>query len=116
MNVGIFWFYQDQIIANKIATKLVQPDDLGLIDSAFQHITEWEDKHIYLPRFKALVGSEYQVFARGRVIYSQKAGKYRIFMDNSLFNEPCKSAVLAFFGLQAKLVIWYKDPHYRVYG
>jgi len=116
MNVGIFWFHQDQIIANKTQVSSIQPDELGLVDSLFKHIIEWEDKHIYLSQFKLLIGSKYQNFARGRVTYSQKEEKFRVFMDRSLFNEGCKSKIVAFFELQAQQVVWSKDPHYRVYS
>jgi len=45
------------------------PDEIGMVDSPFQHIKEWENKHIYLPHFKELIASEYQELPRGRVVY-----------------------------------------------
>lgn len=88
---------------------------MGLIDSPFQHITEWEQGQVYLPQFRDLSGSEYQECPRGRVVYSKAQNKTIVYMDKSLFSKSNKDEIKAHFGLTECRVAWKADPHYRVF-
>jgi hypothetical protein len=87
-----------------------------MVDSPFQHITEWESKHIYLPSFKELIASEYQELPRGRVVCSTLSNKITIYMDSSLFANEYKEQLKSYFNLTDCKIIWKKDSHYEVYS
>jgi hypothetical protein len=114
--IGIFWFYNSALIAKKIAVKELTPDDIGMVDSPFEHINEWESRRIYLPDFKELASTEYQEFPRGRVVYSNVTRKATIYMDSSLFVKKYKRLLINYFDLADCSVTWKKDSHYQVFS
>ncbi|MFT4805761.1 MAG: hypothetical protein ACI9YE_002987 [Psychroserpens sp.] len=87
-----------------------------MLDSPFEHISEWENKCIYLPDFKELASTEYQEFPRGRIVYSTVMQKATIYMDSSLFVKKHKTALIDYFGLVDCPVVWKKDSHYQVFS
>jgi hypothetical protein len=105
--IGIFWFYNSALIAKKIAVKELTPDDIGMVDSPFEHINEWESR---------LASTEYQEFPRGRVVYSNVTRKATIYMDSSLFVKKYKRLLINHFDLADCSVTWKKDSHYQVFS
>jgi hypothetical protein len=87
-----------------------------MVDSPFEHINEWESRHIYLPDFKELASTEYQEFPRGRVVYSAVTQKATIYMDSSLFVKKHKTVITNYFGLINCAVVWKRDSHYQVFS
>lgn len=116
IRVGIFWFYQDQLIAKSADVAELQVDSVGLIDSPFQHITEWETYQLYLPKFQELSASEYQEYPRGRVVFSETKNRATVYMDRSLFCDAYKQQLKTHFELTNCRITWKADPHYRVFG
>ncbi|PCH93821.1 MAG: hypothetical protein COB83_13080 [Gammaproteobacteria bacterium] len=106
------------MIAKKVSIDEITPDDIGMIDSPFQHITEWESKNIYLPKYKELIASEYQELPRGRVVYCDLTKKVTVYMDSSLFSLVNKKKVINYFDITNSNVevIWKKDSHYKTYN
>lgn len=43
MRIGIFWYFQNQIIGIAHDFNLSDRDSLGLIDSAYVHVNYWEE-------------------------------------------------------------------------
>jgi hypothetical protein len=109
--------YQNTIVAKSLLTKNVNADSLGLRDVAYQHIDVWENERIYMPTFPELMGSEYQEYPRGRVIYSNNKKKFIIYADRACLTEQVKKEILFRFNLQQvreeKRVTFRLDPHYR---
>ena len=87
-----------------------------MVDSPFQHITEWENNQLYAPNFKELIGSEYQEFPRGRVVYSSVTNRVTVYMDGSLFTSDYKAQLRSYFNLSGCKITWKKDSHYNVYS
>ncbi len=87
-----------------------------MVDSPFEHITEWEKHCIYLPDFKELTSSEYQEYPRGRIVYSTVTQKAMIYMDSSLFVKKYKRLLINYFDLADCSVTWKKDSHYQVFS
>jgi hypothetical protein len=87
-----------------------------MVDSPFQHITEWESRCIYLPDFKELASTEYQELPRGRIVYSTATKMATIYMDSSLFREKYKEQLVRYFHLAECPIIWKKDSHYKVFS
>ncbi len=116
IKVGIFWFYNHNLIAKSVDVSLLSEDSMGMYDSPFQHISEWEQNRIFLPRFKELSASEYQEQPRGRVVYSKSNNRATVFMDRTLFNDANKKALKEFFDLTDCKVTWKADPHYQTFS
>lgn len=89
---------------------------MGLIDSPFQHVTEWEQRQVYMPHFPELNSSEYQEVPRGRVVYSATKQRAIVYMDRSIFNDAYKQKIKTHFDLLNCKVSWKADPHYRIFG
>jgi len=87
-----------------------------MVDSPFLHITEWESKNIYLPKFKELIASEYQELPRGRVVYSNVKKESTVYMDSSLFVKENKEKLIDYFNITSGNVVWKKDSHYKTYN
>ncbi len=114
--VGIFWFYKQTIIAKIHEIDLSIADELGLIDSPFQHIQEWEKNHIYLSSFPELLGSEYQEYPRGRVVFNAAKRKFRVILDKNLFTKQYIQQINNAFNLIQYDVEYFSDPHYKVFN
>lgn len=110
MKLGIFWYFQNQVIG--IAHHFTQSDQdsLGLIDSTYTHVEYWETLKQVFPNLKEF---EYEDILRGRVIYNAKKQKTYVYMEAKLLKTAIAKQVAEFFELDFELVIWMKDPHYK---
>lgn len=111
--VGIFWYAYDTLIYKAKAVSALSADDLGLIDSPFTHIEEWENKQIYLKFHLRLQNTEYQSYPRGRVIYNRLDNDFYVYIDKSIFNKQIIGQIIRQFGLSAFQIKWMQDPHYK---
>ncbi|MCC2605511.1 hypothetical protein [Planctobacterium marinum] len=111
--VGIFWCYRQHIIAETTPRLAVATDSLGIVDSYFQHIDSWEHKHLYLPDFPELYGSEYQELPRGRVLYNARRQHFIVYADRSVMVSTIKKRIAARFSFPVAACLWQTDPHYR---
>ncbi|MER2492513.1 hypothetical protein [Catenovulum sediminis] len=115
-HIGIFWLYKSTVVAKKTQLSQLLADHLAIYDSDFSHMTEWEDKLVFLPMFPELLGSEYQEIARGRIVYIEPKGVFRIYADKSIMqNANYRALVIDSFGLTGFNCLWLADPHYRVF-
>jgi hypothetical protein len=113
--IGIFWYYQSEVICKKLLLADSKKDSLGIFDCPFQHIQEWEDKHIFLPKYPELFGSEYQELPRGRVVYLSKKNLFVVYADKTCLNKKTKQQLIDSFDLPTSNIIFKSDPHYKVY-
>lgn len=113
--VGIFWFYNNEIIAKSEPVKNVKADSIGLIDSSFLHVEEWENNQTYLPKFPELINTEYQEFPRGRVLYDSGRGVFKIILDKSLFRKKNIAEIKNRFEINDCQVEYFSDPHYKTF-
>ncbi|MBU2872133.1 hypothetical protein [Colwellia sp. E2M01] len=116
MVVGIFWYVNDTLIFKTKQINKLQQDELGLIDSTFTHIEEWETNHIYLKFAQRLQGTEYQIYPRGRVIYNSLKNQFYIYLDKTIFNKPITEKIINAFELRKHKVKWFQDPHYQTFS
>jgi hypothetical protein len=110
MKIGIFWYYQNQIIGIAHEFQKSDQDSLGLIDSPYTHVEYWETLRDVIPEFRNI---EYEEIPRGRVIYNAKTSKSYVYMDAKLLKNNIARKVADFFELNFECVIWKKDPHYK---
>ncbi|NVK24447.1 MAG: hypothetical protein HWE10_05935 [Gammaproteobacteria bacterium] len=109
--VVVFLFYNQYVISKVVSVEKLMPDSLGVIDSPYLHITEWESNLNYLPQFPGLYGSEYQELPRGRVLFDLNAQVFKVIMDESIFNKRKINLIKTSFGLGETTVKYYTDPH-----
>lgn len=114
--LGIFWFYGEQLIGKKMSCPLAPNNENQtlLLDSPFQHITEWEINHLYLAKYPELLATEYQSLPRGRALFSIKKNCFYVYMDRTLFNQHCKNEIKLFYQINKK-IIFKSDEHYQVF-
>ena len=110
MKIGIFWYFQNQVIGVAHHFNPSDQDSLGLIDSAYTHVEYWETLKQSFPNLQEF---EYEDIPRGRVIYNVKKQKTYVYMDAKLFKTMIAKQVAEFFELDFDSVIWMKDPHYK---
>jgi hypothetical protein len=112
MKIGIFWIYKNTVIGKAHSLDSGEQSLPGLIDSPYNHIDLWENTNDFILPFPELRRTEYQIIARGRVIYSTKDKITLVYMDASLHNKKSKALIKEFFELAETKVKWLKDPHY----
>lgn len=110
MQIGIFWYCQNQIIGIAYDFNQSDQDSLGLIDSAYTHVEYWETLRDVIPELRNI---EYDEIPRGRVIYNAKTSKSYADMDAKLLKTHIAKKVADFFELDFDCIIWKKDPHYK---
>ena len=110
MKIGIFWYYQNQIIGIAHIFQSSDQDSLGLIDSIYTHIEYRETLREKIPELRNI---EYEEIPRGRVIYNAKISKFYAYMDATLLKTYIAKKVADFFELDFDCIIWKKDPHYK---
>lgn len=110
MNIGIFWYYQNQVIGIAHDFNHSDQDSLGLIDSVYTHVEYWEVLKSQILQLQAL---EYEDIPRGRIIYNSLNNKTIVYMDAKLFKKSIAKQIAEFFRLDFNEVIWKKDPHYK---
>ncbi|MCQ8878742.1 hypothetical protein NQT69_12085 [Pseudoalteromonas shioyasakiensis] len=113
--VGIFWFAQNKLVFIAELATHYNADQYGLIDSAFLHIHEWEKQHIYSRFGLKLVGTEYQQYPRGRVIFDTNLQRTHVFLDKHIFKTKVKNQIITAFNLHPDTTKWFDDPHYRCF-
>lgn len=108
MSVGIFWYLNGEIVGFKQTLDTLIPDSLGLIDSDFTHVYDWEKLNRNF--------GDYEDYPRGRVIFNTKNNTYLIYLDASLLNVETKNKIIKFFGLSERdyEFKFRKDSHYRI--
>lgn len=106
MYIGIFWFIDGSVVGFKQYTNEVIPDSLGLVDSEFAHVRDWD-------RLNNNLG-DYEEYPRGRVIFDRNKDVYNIYLDTSLLKDDIKTKILEFFEIKSKFKFKFrKDSHYR---
>ena len=113
--IGIFWFYQNSIICKKLLLSESQKDTLGIHDSPYQHVQEWEGKNVFLPEHPELFGTEYQELPRGRVVYLSHKKLFAVYADKSCLNKETKEQLIDIFFLPSSNTIFKRDPHYKTF-
>lgn len=113
MQIGIFWFYRNQVLGIAHDFDTAQADSLGLIDSPFTHIDYWPTIQARLPE---LAATEYEHLPRGRVIYDKNRDKFVVYLDETLYFQQPARKICDFFqaGAEADKVMFKKDPHYQI--
>ncbi|MFS1424377.1 hypothetical protein [Shewanella sp. 10N.286.48.B5] len=113
--IGIFWFYQGTLICKKLLISESKEDTLGIHDSPFQHIQEWESKNIYLASHPELLGTEYQELPRGRVVYSSRKKAFTVYGDKACLTKKAKIIIINNFKLPTENTLFKSDPHYQIF-
>ena len=111
MKIGIFWYWNNQVIGVAHNFSFGEADSIGLIDSPYTHVDYWNilrKKHFELQNY------EYEKIPRSRVIFDTNKGKTIIYLDKSLLYKAKMQKIYDFFDTNIENSILKKDPHYRI--
>lgn len=109
MKIGIFWYFNNDVIGIAHNFNFADIDSLGLIDSPYTHVEYWE---VLRQKNSALLDIEYEEIPRGRVIYSKNGDRFIVYLDSKLMSQEIINLILDFFDLNDANVIFKKDSHY----
>jgi len=110
MKMGIFWFYNRQVLGIAHDINLNDIDSLGLVDSPFTHVDYWQK--IKSTRSE-LHDVEYEDIPRGRIVYNHHRHDLIIYLDETLLNKLIVNQIVEFFQLQPVTIKISKDLHYQ---
>jgi hypothetical protein len=119
--IGIFWLVPDSngVMLLAHAIPLAQAEAYGdCLTDPLSHYDAWEAAKRGRPALAPLdevtcalvVGSEYEVWPRGRIVYDGAAQKFIVYADRQIFQYA--TLVRAHFNLPPD-VPFRTDPHYR---
>lgn len=111
MKIGIFWYWNHQVIGIAHTFEYEQADSIGLIDSPYTHVEYWTTLQEQYPE---LQNYEYEQIPRGRIIFDKNKSKAIMYLDKSLLYKSKVKRLYSFFDLDEKKIILRKDPHYRI--
>lgn len=115
-SVGIFWFVDETLVFKAVSIADLMPDEIGLIDSPYKHINEWEHNHLYNQFGLTLYGTEYQSFPRGRVVYDTNMQLTKVFIDKSIYKKSITELIANQFNIDQTNCKWFSDPHYCTFN
>lgn len=109
-SIGIFWVYRGSVIG--VAEPLEEGEERvpGLFDTRLEHAQVWYAS--FMKEYRDLLGSEYSVLPRGRVLYSKAEGISIIYLDERLLTKNQKAKIARFFSIRAGMARWSSDLHY----
>ena len=111
--IGIFWVYQDTVLARPIALEDGDAFE-GWIDSPEGHVHVWDEVNAFSDRFPELAGRDYEEVPRGRVLYDQTEGVFVVYVYDGLLNPKSQAAIRKAFGLTKKNCRFEMDDHYSM--
>ncbi|NDV92750.1 hypothetical protein GTH32_16365 [Alteromonas sp. 345S023] len=112
--IGIFWLYNSRVIAKSTPLEALSPDSLSLYDCAYSHYIEWEKNAIFLPLYPELIGSEYQEYSRGRIVYCATTAIFKIYADKHFIDSAASQRLVRDrFSLNGRNCSWHVDSHYQ---
>ncbi len=85
----------------------------GFYDSPLTHMEYFDELVDVFPELKLSHLDDYALFPRGRVIYNENTGRFKVFADRCILkDEHLKALVLEEFSLPKDKTDWEWDEHY----
>lgn len=109
---GIFWIYQNALIAKTCERENSALSVGGLLDSPDNHSDYWDSTLQYSAQFPEFVAMEYFQVPRGRVLLMQKGAKALVYLDRTLISDKYKALIQQNFQLEGMAISWRADAHY----
>ena len=111
MKIGIFWYWNNQVIGIAHSFNITKADSIGLIDSPYTHVEYWVTLQ---EKYSELQNYEYEQIPRGRVIFDTNKEKSIIYLDKTLLYKSKINRVYDFFNLNPEQSVLKKDSHYQI--
>ncbi len=102
MKIGIFWYWNNQVIGIAHSFNITKADSIGLIDSPYTHIEYWITLQ---EKYSELQNYEYEQIPRGRVIFDTNKEKSIIYLDKTLLYKSKINKVYDFFNLNPEQLV-----------
>ena len=110
MKIGIFWYWNNEVLGISHSFENSDVDSLGIIDSPYTHVDYWAEVQ---RKYNELRFFEYEEIPRGRVVFNVKTKKLIIYIDSNLLYKSKVEKIYQFFDTTAEQAILKKDPHYK---
>ena len=110
MKIGIFWYWNNEVLGISHDFTPSDIDSIGLADSNYAHVEYWK---IIQSSSKDLKYMEYEEVPRGRAIFSSKLNKIIIYLDRSLLIRSKIEKIARFFEANSEQIVIRSDPHYK---
>lgn len=114
IKVGIFWIYAGQVFGLLEQRSLASADSLGLIDSDFQHVRDWQQAKTESGLANALAGKQYEDVLRGRLVFDVSSKTYIAYSDMQQLDKSLRQKVKLWAGIENKKTRWVHDVHYTL--
>lgn len=117
--VGIFWRVADALVVDRTPLSCAEPygDCLTHGPGHYERWEAWQRLGARGLRERgypgAILGTEYDEWPRGRVVYEVPSARFVLYADRRLQQPATLAALRAAFGLDAATVVVRGDPHYR---
>ncbi|PZT84256.1 hypothetical protein D7V64_15845 [Acinetobacter cumulans] len=110
MKIGIFWYWNCEVLGIAHNFSPSDIDSIGLADSNYAHVEYWK---IIQSTNKELKYMEYEEVPRGRVIFNSKLNKIIIYTDKRLLIRSRIEKIARFFEANSEQIVVRSDPHYK---
>lgn len=111
--IGIWWFTPARGLVAFAVDIVDAPRHLGYRDTALAHAVLWDR---IIAEEPDLADSEYFSIPRGRVLFSEATGRYRIYASRAVCADTKKIAsIRRYFRLPAELTDAVADAHYEAH-
>ena len=114
IKVGIFWIYAGQVFGLLEQRSLASADSLGLIDSDFQHVRDWQQAKTEAGLANALAGKQYEDVLRGRLVFDDSNKTYITYSDMQQLDKSLRQKVKLWAGIENEKTRWVHDVHYTL--
>lgn len=109
---GIFWIYQNALIAKTCERENSILSVGGLLDSPDNHSDYWDKTLQYSTQFPEFAAIEYFQVPRGRVLLMKTGAKAVVYLDKTLMFNKYKTLIRQGFQLEGMAISWRADAHY----
>ncbi|MDV6327056.1 hypothetical protein Q5L94_03240 [Idiomarina sp. Sol25] len=110
--IGVFWFFDGEVLGEKTQLSEAQQSLPGLLDSDATHVAVWEKYGNFTDSSPILAHYDYQDIPRGRVLYQLRKQRFIVYLDKALISKEVKSAIAEYFGFTPHQADWKSDLHY----
>jgi len=110
VKIGIFWYWNNQVLGISHSFENTDVDSIGIVDSSYTHVDYWSEIQ---REYNELRFFEYDEIPRGRTVFNLRTKKVIIYIDSKLLYKSKVEKIYKFFDVTAEQAILKKDPHYR---
>lgn len=114
IQTGIFWVFNSKPFGLLSCQQKESADSLGLIDSEFQHVRDWEKAKKKAGLSDVLANKEYDEILRGRLIFDTQQNRYFVYSDLDQLLPSLRDTIKNWAAINGAKISWRHDVHYTL--